>query len=1112
MPFDGFISYSHAADGRLAPAVQRGLHRLAKPWHRRRALWIFRDQTGLSVTPKLWTSIQQALDGSNHFVLLASPEAARSPWVNREIEHWLATKSADHILPVVTDGEWQWDSAAQDFTADSTAVPAALRGVFAEEPLFLDLRWARDDLHLSLQHVRFRDAIAQLAAPMHGMSKDELEGEDVRQHRRARRLSVVAVAMLVALTMVASLTGMVAVRNVDRANAAVLEAQLQQQEATQQRGNARRATQESQRQLENARVQEDRARAAQTETKRQTLLAQQQRALAVEASAEAQREQEAAARYRISAERQKATAERMQARATGAGEEAERQKRNAEREMANARRQQVLADQAAARAEEQRKLAEKYRELARQAEEERERQEKLAQQAQEEADRTREEAAAQQRAQISRRLLARARAMILDDPKKALMLGATAQRLNPDAPTREQVSHLVMSTHYAGALGEVDDVAPVSGQVIATVDAGATVSLWDTANTAKPVRLASVPVPGTAGEALTASPDGRTLAVFDGGPRAALWNLADPARPVRMAPLTDAAGIVAVTFSPDGHTVATSNRDKNTVLWDVRGAAPATLATLPGVSALRFSPDGRTGVTSGAEVAVWDLTDPAHPVRGATLALIFGEPMVDAAIEFNPKLPLVAVEGTGDYVWLWDLSDPAHPRQGLSQLAATGGAHLSAMAFSPDGTTLALADSDGSTALWSVDDDTIPWLPTLLATLNADAGPIRSLAFAGDGRTLAAAGGHRTATLWDARGRFARDVAAVLPGPFPGKIVGLAYGPDHRSLIAVGQQGAAVPWDLTDPAHPVRGDVVPLVGGTVSGTALSADARTLAVTGSDRTVTLFDLTRPTRPALLSTVKETGDVIRAVALSPDGHTLAVGRRDGRTSLWDLTDPRQPLSLAVLPLNAPVSALAFAPDGQTMAAGEGYNLSLWNLAERSAPARLTSIALKEDWSTYTANALAFSPDGRTLVAGTDGATVMVFDVADPQQPTRIATMTGHTSQLRWVAFSSDGRTVASASLDDAMMLWDLADPATPVPFATVKTPDLQTYFAAISPDGRTVAAGGGFGTESRNITVWDTTVRPELAADPARQACAIAGRGLDADEWDRYVPELPHQSIC
>ena len=135
MTFNGFISYSHAADGRLAPAVQRGLHRLAKPWHRRRALWIFRDQTGLSVTPGLWSSIQTALDGSEYFVLLASPEAAASKWVNREIEHWMATKSAQRILPVVTAGEWAWDQERRDFTEDSTAVPDALRGVFAEEPL-----------------------------------------------------------------------------------------------------------------------------------------------------------------------------------------------------------------------------------------------------------------------------------------------------------------------------------------------------------------------------------------------------------------------------------------------------------------------------------------------------------------------------------------------------------------------------------------------------------------------------------------------------------------------------------------------------------------------------------------------------------------------------------------------------------------------------------------------------------------------------------------------------------------------------------------------------------------------------------------------------------------
>src|SRR5262245_65390175 len=84
--YAAFISYSHGTDGAFAAALQNGLQRLAKPWNRRRALEIFRDQTGLAVSPGLWPSICAALDGSRWFVLLCSREAARSEWVGKEIE------------------------------------------------------------------------------------------------------------------------------------------------------------------------------------------------------------------------------------------------------------------------------------------------------------------------------------------------------------------------------------------------------------------------------------------------------------------------------------------------------------------------------------------------------------------------------------------------------------------------------------------------------------------------------------------------------------------------------------------------------------------------------------------------------------------------------------------------------------------------------------------------------------------------------------------------------------------------------------------------------------------------------------------------------------------
>jgi len=95
MRYDGFISYSHAADGQLAPALQKALQRLAKPWFRRRSLEIFRDETGLSVDPHLWGAIVKALDDSEWFVLLTSPLAAQSEWAS----HWARISRSPHLPP-----------------------------------------------------------------------------------------------------------------------------------------------------------------------------------------------------------------------------------------------------------------------------------------------------------------------------------------------------------------------------------------------------------------------------------------------------------------------------------------------------------------------------------------------------------------------------------------------------------------------------------------------------------------------------------------------------------------------------------------------------------------------------------------------------------------------------------------------------------------------------------------------------------------------------------------------------------------------------------------------------------------------------------------------------
>ena len=113
--YDAFVSYSHAADGQLAPALQAGLQSLGKPWYRRRVLRVFRDKTSLSASPELWPSIERALATSRFFVLLASPEAARSRWVDQEVRWWLQHRSAATMLIGLTGGELAWDDARGAF-------------------------------------------------------------------------------------------------------------------------------------------------------------------------------------------------------------------------------------------------------------------------------------------------------------------------------------------------------------------------------------------------------------------------------------------------------------------------------------------------------------------------------------------------------------------------------------------------------------------------------------------------------------------------------------------------------------------------------------------------------------------------------------------------------------------------------------------------------------------------------------------------------------------------------------------------------------------------------------------------------------------------------------
>jgi WD40 repeat protein len=112
-------------------------------------------------------------------------------------------------------------------------------------------------------------------------------------------------------------------------------------------------------------------------------------------------------------------------------------------------------------------------------------------------------------------------------------------------------------------------------------------------------------------------------------------------------------------------------------------------------------------------------------------------------------------------------------------------------------------------------------------------------------------------------------------------------------------------------------------------------------------------------------------IQAVAFAPDGRTLASGSRDGTVITWDVADPSHPSLRHRL---------------------EGNAGSVW--------------------------AVAYSRDGTLLASGNDDGTVRLWD---PPTGRERCTLIGHTGKVRTLAFSRDGSVLATGDAGGTIRLW-------------------------------------------------------------------------------------------
>jgi WD40 repeat protein len=375
------------------------------------------------------------------------------------------------------------------------------------------------------------------------------------------------------------------------------------------------------------------------------------------------------------------------------------------------------------------------------------------------------------------------------------------------------------------------------------------------------------------------------------------------------------------------------------------------------INLLALSRDGKyLAGAGGSYVNLWELTTGKRVRRYDTVEAA-------TAISFSPRDHKL-VSATNQGVYFWDLaSEEETGKFPLEEISS------SALAFSPDGTTLATSGKDNTILLWDVAKG------VQKAQLIGQASHVSALTFSADATRLAAGTVDGTVHLWDLVAL--REITPLKHAPI---VRPVAFLNSKTLLVKAGSEGVLQHLDLST-GKVVKNLFLPPVERTRGGGVVAPNGKLLAFLDPDYAVQLWDTEKNKE---LHTVK-----IQASQLdfSPDGSYLTTLGNDQHVRLWSTKTGKEIQSFETM---GKAVERVFFGNARFARSDGGHHVTV-------------------------------SADNRfVVVVNSDGSTATLWELETGKERGRFS---AGKAPLAQVLLSSDGRRMATVSTDDVVRVWDL-----------------------------------------------------------------------------------------